>query len=211
MSTSDWTEAVSEVRADFLLGQLLGEQLVPSPAAEQFSNSQRSDLLPATSSFTHRREQQWVNSERRSPVLGCPDREPRGCQMRFSALSLPVFVCWRSLVNTGWCKEAAVNNGTALLACSSFPKNKETVCPGSQHNLPNGGGMPPPPKFLWSPKLLASVGRSREQDLREGPRILGSTWSEFVFLAQWQMTFSRSLGRFSSFPSSPSCCALPIP
>lgn len=44
--------------------------------------------------------------------------------------------------------------------------------------------MGPPPKFLWSPKLLTSVGRSREQDLREGPPVLGSTWSEFVFLAQ---------------------------
>lgn len=42
----------------------------------------------------------------------------------------------------------------------------------------------PPPKFLWSPKLLTSVGRSGEQDLREGPPVLGSTWSEFVFLAQ---------------------------
>lgn len=54
------------------------------------------------------------------------------------------------------------------MACSSFPRNKETVCPGNQFNLPNGGGMGPP-KFLWSPKLLTSVGRSREQDLREGP------------------------------------------
>lgn len=63
-------------------------------------------------------------------------------------------------VNAG-CKKAPVNNGAALLACSSFPRNK---VPRKIAHLPNGGGMKAGSQVSMEPK--AAYFLRKGQDLR---------------------------------------------